>query len=92
MAELDENDFEKLLDNNMGLSDEKEMVNIAACIDWIRQSNKADYFELTDSEPRINTQLSLRPDIFGVAFVYQLKRVFVEDDASDNEDIMEVNP
>ena len=92
MTELTEEDFKILSANQIGLSDETEMKKINACIDWIKKSNSADYFVLTDGVPRINTQLELRPDIYAVAFVYQLKRVFVEDDASDIEDIEELYP
>ena len=92
VSELNEEDFKKLLENKIGLSDKVEMERIAQCVDWIRKSNKANYFDLVDSIPRIGQQLELRPDIFSVAYAYQLKRVFVEDDASDNDEIMDIYP
>ena len=39
VSELNEEDFEKLLSNKIGLSDKGEMDRIAECVDWIRKSN-----------------------------------------------------
>lgn len=87
LTDLTEEDKEKLLSESLGAFRYEDMKKVRACIYWIETNTQADYMTLTDGEPRIGTQLELRPDIYSVAFVYQLKRCFVEDEASDEEDI-----
>ena len=59
------------------------------------QIQRQDYFEIdrkeTDGPVRIGQSLQLGEDVYAVAYIYQLKRTYIENDLSDMEEESEVN-